>query len=345
MDHLRNKNMDLRDLEYFVLDEADEMLKFGFYEDIEEILKSVNDHRQMLLFSATMPGPIKTLAEKFMTNPKTIRAATQEMTTSLTKQEYLIIKEAQKFDALCRIIESDLDFYGLVFCKTKRRVDEVVEELRARGLAVEGLHGDFTQKNRELILKKFRNKQCKSLIVTDVASRGLDITDLTHVINFALPQDAETYTHRIGRTGRGGKTGTAITLVTPSENRKLLQFQKRLKAEITQHKLPTPEEIEAKKLAGIKEKITNELAEKVNAKFTKLAEDLPLTTETLAAILQIAFKSELAGKTYNKIAHPQEDRGGRGDRRGGSFKKRDWGDKPKWKSNSKFQRGPKKFKR
>ena len=202
LDHLRRGTLNLKELQYLILDEADEMLNMGFIDDVEAILAESNDYRRILLFSATMPARIVELSKRYMKDVEVLRVPSQEMTTDLTDQIYFEVRDSDKFDALTRIIDVEPEFYGIVFCRTKVAVDELVTRLTQRGYAAEGLHGDVSQAQREKILKKFKNKQVTILAATDVAARGIDINNLTHVINYSLPQDSESYVHRIGRTGR-----------------------------------------------------------------------------------------------------------------------------------------------
>ncbi|MGB6340077.1 MAG: DEAD/DEAH box helicase, partial [Candidatus Aminicenantaceae bacterium] len=193
---------------------------------MEEIMKHTNPRKRTFLFSVTMPSKIKVLASKYMANYKFITVEKQQLTTSLTEQIYYEVKAADKFEALCRIIDIEEDFYGLVFCRTKNDVDSVVGHLIDRGYDADAIHGDISQTQREKTLDKFKKKKINVLVATDVAARGIDVNNLTHVINYSLPHDPESYVNRIGRTGRAGKQGTAITFITPSEYRKLMFIQR-----------------------------------------------------------------------------------------------------------------------
>ena len=217
LDHIRRGSLDLSSLEFLVLDEADEMLDMGFIDDIEAVLRAVPEEKRMLLFSATMPPAIMKLAEGFMKNPEIIRTQKKDTAALSTDQIYYEVREADKLEALTRIIDREADFYGVVFCRTKLQCDEIGQKLHDRGYDAAALHGDLSQREREQILRKMKEHQISILVATDVAARGLDIQDLTHVINYTLPQDPEIYIHRVGRTGRAGKNGTAITFITPSE--------------------------------------------------------------------------------------------------------------------------------
>ena len=242
-DHLERGTLDLGHLQFAVLDEADEMLDMGFIEDIGKILSQTNSDKRMLLFSATMPAPILNLALNFMRDYEIVRISSTESTENLTSQYYCLVREADKTEALRRIIDSCSDFYAIVFCKTKLQCEEIGHELSQGGYPAEALHGDLSQKQRETILQKLREHRISILVATDVAARGIDINDLTHVINYSVPGDAETYTHRIGRTGRAGKSGTAITFVSPSEKRRFSFIQKAAGHRAEEYQLPGIDEL------------------------------------------------------------------------------------------------------
>ena len=203
IDHLKRRTLKLGAIRHLVLDEADEMLNMGFVEDIEEIMEHTGPNKRTLLFSATMPARIRSLAKKYMCQHEVLTAKADSNTTALTEQIYYEIRASDKFEALCRIIDFEEDFYGLVFCRTKNDVDGVASQLVGRGYDAEPIHGDVSQAQRERTLAKFRKRKSNILVATDVAARGIDVSDLSHVINYALPYDAESYVHRIGRTGPG----------------------------------------------------------------------------------------------------------------------------------------------
>lgn len=304
IDQLNKGSLKLSQVKFVVLDEADEMLNMGFIDDIEEILKSTNKTRRTLLFSATMPPRILSLAKKYMEKHEIIKTKLSGKTTSLTDQKYFEVKESDKFDALCRIIDTTDEFYGLIFCRTKNDVDFVTSKLIERGYDAEGLHGDISQTIREKILNKFRKKLVNILVATDVAARGLDIEDLTHVINYSLPQDPESYLHRIGRTGRAGKEGTAITFVTPEEFRKLNFIKNITQTNIRKERIPQIQEvIEFKKRKIISE--VNDLVEYgTGTNYLLLAKDLLRNhnaEEVVAALVKYNFQDELEEKSYAKI--------------------------------------------
>ena len=209
--------------------------------------------KRVLLFSATMPPRIAALAKQYMDNPDTLKVESRNVTADLTNQIYFEVREGDKFDALTRIIDVEPEFYGIVFSRTKVGVDEIVQKLIERGYSAEGLHGDISQAQREKILGKFKRRNINILIATDVAARGIDVSNLTHVINYSLPQDSESYIHRIGRTGRAGHEGTAITFISPSEMRQFGFLKRNIKADIKLETLPTPADVIAIKRNKIKE--------------------------------------------------------------------------------------------
>lgn len=305
IDHLDRKTIDISQVAYVVLDEADEMLNMGFVDDIERILKSAPKQRRTVLFSATMPPHIERLAKQYMNEYEIIAAANDQISRDNIQQIYFEVSQSDKFEALFRIIDVEESFYGMVFCRTKLDADEIAHKLLNRGCRAEAIHGDLSQGQREKVLQKFRSKQITTLVATDVAARGIDIDNLTHVINFSLPQDPESYVHRIGRTGRAGKTGIAITLITPSEYRKLISLQRIANAKITKHKIPNVAEVVESKKQRIKTAISEMVAAGGFSDLTKIAEEIlgenPDPTSTLAALLKIAFKNELNEKSYNEI--------------------------------------------
>ncbi|MDF2836260.1 MAG: box helicase domain protein [Paenibacillus sp.] len=217
LDHINRKTIRLEDVQTVVLDEADEMLDMGFMEDIQSILKLVPEERQTMLFSATMPINIQKLAQQFLKDPEHVSVIPKQVTAPSIEQSYIEVHERQKFEALSRLLDMESPELAIIFGRTKRRVDELSEALQKRGYSADGLHGDLSQNQRDSVMRKFRDGSIDVLVATDVAARGLDVSGVTHVINFDLPQDPESYVHRIGRTGRAGKEGTAWSFVTPRE--------------------------------------------------------------------------------------------------------------------------------
>ncbi len=220
-DHLERGTLDLSKIKYFILDEADEMLDMGFIEDIENIFAKANPDSRILLFSATMPPAILKIASQFMGEYETVAEEASPEAPILTEQKYIMVRERDKLELVVRLIDVSPDFYGLIFTQTKVDADNLTRQLDERGYQVAALHGDISQQQREKILQRFRSRKTRILVATDVAARGIDIGGLTHVINYSIPFDSSTYIHRIGRTGRAGSYGEAITLVRPEEKRKL----------------------------------------------------------------------------------------------------------------------------
>ncbi|MEK4026530.1 DEAD/DEAH box helicase [Mammaliicoccus sciuri] len=251
LDHINRKTLKLDNVQTLVLDEADEMLNMGFIEDINTILASVPAERQTLLFSATMPAPIRKIAETFMKNPEIVKIKSKEMTVENIEQFFVKAHEREKFDVLSRLLNVHQPELAIVFGRTKRRVDELAHALSIRGYLAEGIHGDLTQAKRMSVLRQFKDNKIDVLVATDVAARGLDISGVTHVYNFDIPQDPESYVHRIGRTGRAGKSGMAITFVTPREMGYLRIVEETTKKRMTPLRPPTSDEalFEQKKIA------------------------------------------------------------------------------------------------
>lgn len=314
LDLIRRKSLPLNDIGFLVLDEADEMLNMGFIDDLEEIVKSLKTDRQTLLFSATMPPQIKKLARNYMKeDTKHIAIKKSSLTVSKIEQFYFEIKHRDRFETLCRVLDFDEPNAAIIFCKTKKGVDEVVEKMQARGYMVEGMHGDMSQNHRLQTLRKFKEGSLDFLVATDVAARGIDVESVTHVINYDLPQDNESYVHRIGRTGRANREGVAYSLVTPKEYMMLKQIQKHTKSKIIRKAVPTVDEIFQNKHNNIinNVKSTIEEASEDFKKFipiaTQLDEDYSLV-DVAAALLKIVFDKESSfDYTSNSIEAPVMD--------------------------------------
>ncbi|GAX59545.1 DNA/RNA helicase [Candidatus Scalindua japonica] len=313
IDHIKRKSMNLQGVSHLVLDEADEMLNMGFLEDVEIIMNATNKEKITMLFSATMPKEILRIAKKYMKGYEFVAIKKEQLTANLTDQIYFEVSTGDKFDALCRIIDIEHDFYGLIFCRTKVDVDKIGRRLVERGYDADALHGDISQYQRETILNKFKRKRTNILVATDVAARGIDINDLTHVINFSLPQDPEYYVHRIGRTGRAGKEGTAITFVTPEEYRKLLFIKKITKADIRKEKIPNVKDIIDSKKKRIKTQLKNIIKGDKHGEYINMAQELldEQDPETIiAALLKHSYQDELSGKSYSEIKDISVDKAG-----------------------------------
>ncbi|MFC4599981.1 DEAD/DEAH box helicase [Cohnella hongkongensis] len=239
LDHINRKTIRLDDVQTVVLDEADEMLDMGFMDDIQSILKLVPEERQTLLFSATMPANIQKLAQQFLREPEHVKVESKLLSAPSIQQYYVEIQERMKFDGLCRLLDMEPPELAIIFGRTKRRVAELSEALMKRGYACDGLHGDLSQNQRDAVMRKFRDGSIDILVATDVAARGLDVSGVTHVINFDLPQDPESYVHRIGRTGRAGKEGTSWSFVTHRETDHLHFIERVTRHRISKKLLPT----------------------------------------------------------------------------------------------------------
>ncbi|GAB6093461.1 DEAD/DEAH box helicase [Furfurilactobacillus curtus] len=274
LDHINRKTIRLDHVQTLVLDEADEMLDMGFLDDIESIIKMVPEKRQTLLFSATMPDKIRRIGIQFMSAPKEVRIKAKELTTDLVDQFYVKSKEYEKFDLMTRLFDVQDPDLTIVFGRTKRRVDELSKGLEARGYNAAGIHGDLTQQRRSQILKQFRDGKLDILVATDVAARGLDISGVTHVYNYDIPQDPESYVHRIGRTGRAGHHGTSLTFVTPNEMDYLREIEKLTKVRMLPLKPPSAAEAFAGQLAAAENTVAELVEHADTDKFDQEAADL-----------------------------------------------------------------------
>ncbi|MCL4530422.1 MAG: DEAD/DEAH box helicase [Chloroflexi bacterium] len=243
LDLIERKALNIKHVRVVVLDEADEMLNMGFIEDVEKILSETPAERQTALFSATLPARIRSLASRFMRDPQAVTIKRDTLTLTTTEQRYYLVHENDKTNALTRLFEIEPIHSALIFARTRAETSQLANELVVRGIPAEAIHGDLDQQARERVLGRFRANQLKVLVATDVAARGLDIEDISHVFNYHLPDDAEVYIHRIGRTGRAGKTGIAITLLSPREKRRLREVEALTKQNITKMELPTIEDI------------------------------------------------------------------------------------------------------
>src|SRR5690554_5660437 len=259
MDHIAKGTLDLSELKYLVLDEADEMLKMGFAEDVETILAETPDEKQVALFSATMPAAIRRISQKYLHDPEEITVKTKTTTSANVTQRYLIVSYPQKVDALTRILEVE-NFEGMiVFVRTKSETENLAEKLRARGYSAAAISGDVAQVQRERTVNQLKSGKLDILVATDVAARGLDVDRISHVVNFDIPIDTESYVHRIGRTGRAGRSGAAISFVTPRERRLLDAIERATRQPLTQMQLPSVEDVNVTRLARFDDAITEAL--------------------------------------------------------------------------------------
>lgn len=284
MDHMRRRTLKLERVTTVVLDEADEMLNMGFLEDIETILQALPADRHTMLFSATMPDPIRRLASQFMKDPVQVTVQAKELTVPSIEQYYIELSEGQKFDALCRLLDMQVPELAIVFGRTKRRVDELMMALGTRGYSSDGIHGDLTQARRDAVMRKFRTGQIDIMVATDVAARGLDITGVTHVYNFDVPQDPEWYVHRIGRTGRAGKSGMAVTFVTPREMDYLRQLERIIKTRIERKPIPSLADAMKGQLRSVIESMQSAIADGGLEQYKTWAEELLAETDSITLV-------------------------------------------------------------
>lgn len=310
MDHMRRKTLKLDKITMVVLDEADEMLNMGFEEDIETILKDIPEGRQTILFSATMNKRILEITKKYLKEPKNIKIKSKELTVDRIEQISLEVKQKMKDEIVMRLIDLNDPKKAVVFCNTKKKVDNLIEKLKNNGYKAECLHGDIKQAQRDRIMKRFKQGEFQILVATDVVARGIDVEELELVINYDIPQEEEYYVHRIGRTGRNGKIGKAYTFVVGKEKSKLLNIQKYANTKIIKGKIPTLEEINKVKNQKIVDNIEemiekneeSELAEKV---LNKLMENNKL--ETVAkALINIIINENSSDKECQIDINPDE---------------------------------------
>lgn len=312
MDHMRRRTLKMETVKMVVLDEADEMLDMGFREDIEEILTKVTSEHQTVLFSATMPKEILDLTKKFQKDPHLIKVTRKELTIPSIEQVYFEVKEKNKLDAISRLVDLYDPNLSIIFCNTKKRVDELVEQLQGRGYFAEGLHGDLKQPQRDRVMQKFRNRTIEILVATDVAARGIDVDDIDIVFNYDLPQDEEYYVHRIGRTGRAGKAGRAFTFVIGKELYKLRDIMRYTKAKIIQQRLPSINDIEEAKTNVFIEKLKAVIDENHLTKYINIVEEIVdddyNSMDIAAALLKMAL-GELNTDEDNVVDEDIEDTG------------------------------------
>ncbi|RLP78001.1 DEAD/DEAH box helicase [Mycetocola tolaasinivorans] len=256
MDHLNKGTLDLSELRFLVLDEADEMLKMGFAEDVETILADTPDSKQVALFSATMPSAIRRISAQYLNDPQEITIKGKTTTSANITQRYMVVSYAQKVDALTRILETE-NFEGMIiFTRTKNETETLAEKLRARGFSAAAINGDIAQAQRERTVNQLKSGKLDILVATDVAARGLDVERISHVVNFDIPVDTESYVHRIGRTGRAGRTGDAISFVTPRERRLLTAIERATRQPLTQMSLPSVDDVNTTRLSRFDDSIT-----------------------------------------------------------------------------------------
>ena len=288
-DMIRRGMVDIRKIDVCVLDEADEMLNMGFYEDITEILSDTPDEKNTWLFSATMPREVSTIAKKFMHDPVEITVGSKNTGNKNVSHEYYVVSGRDRYPALKRLADANPGIFSVVFCRTKRDTQAVADKLIEDGYNAAAIHGDLSQGQRDTVMKSFRNKQIQMLVATDVAARGIDVSDITHVVNYQLPDEIETYTHRSGRTGRAGKTGISIVIVTKSEMRKIKSLERILKTDFIKKDIPSGKEICEVQLFHLVNKV----------KETEINEDIEEYLPQLNEALEELSKDELIKKFFS----------------------------------------------
>ena len=323
MDHMRRHTLRMETVHTVVLDEADEMLNMGFREDIETILKEMPEERQTGLFSATMPKPILDITKTYQKDAAFIKMTPKEVTIPLIKQAYYQVRRQDKEEVLCRLIDYYDPKRALIFCNTKRMVDELTEHLKARGYEVEGLHGDLSQHQRDTVMNLFRSGRANILIATDVAARGIDVSDVEAVYNFDVPEDIEYYVHRIGRTGRAGKTGRSFTLVVGREIYKVRDIERICHTKIRERKIPNAADIMERKAKKILQEAENVIeTEDVSRATEYILDEIALgqysVTQIAAAFMKMKLGDEIEDIKAEKFFFERRgaDRGGRRGRDG-----------------------------
>lgn len=297
MDHMRRKTLQLGKLSALVLDEADEMLKMGFIDDVEWILEQTPESRQIALFSATMPNEIRRIAQKYLSKPKEITIKVQTSTAETINQRYWLVEGVRKLEALTRILETETFDGMIIFVRTRTATTELAERLQARGYAAIALNGDIPQDQRERAINRLKKGDLDILVATDVAARGLDVERISHVINFDIPHDTEAYVHRVGRTGRAGRSGEAILFVAHRERRLLSAIERATRKPITQMELPTASVVNSQRIAQFKQRITDTIETKDLSFFTELVQKYHEETETPYENVAAALAKLLQGNT------------------------------------------------
>lgn len=333
-DHLNKERLILDDIKYFVLDEADEMLNVWFREEIEVILKFSPVEKKVFLFSATMPPFILSIVKNYMRDYETIAIKKEELTNDKIKQVYYEAPRGHKFDVLCRILDITPDFYGIIFCRTKAETDEVASKLSQKGYLAEAIHGDIEQAMREKVLNRFKKRSVSILVATDVAARWIDVNDLSHVVNFELPDNPESYTHRIGRTGRAGKTGTAISIISNADVRKLFFIERTNKIKVAKENLPNGQDVVNHKKTWLLQDIETILGGEEANDYIDLANEILGEKDAkvlVSALLKKFYKDEFKAESYRDFTSRERssDRGerfsDRGERTERSYASRDDG--------------------
>ena len=288
-DMISRRLVDISKIEYAVLDEADEMLNMGFYEDITEILSHTPQDKNTWLFSATMPKEVSSIAKKFMNNPVEITVGTKNQGATNVSHEYYLVNARDRYLALKRLADANPDIFSVIFCRTKRDTQKVAEKLIEDGYNAGAIHGDLSQNQRDLVMKSFRNKQIQMLVATDVAARGIDVQSITHVINYQLPDEPEIYTHRSGRTGRAGKSGVSIVIVSKSELRKIKSIERMIQKKFVKKEIPSGIEICEVQLMSLANKMHD----------TEINHEIDKYLESINALFENDSKEDLIKKFFS----------------------------------------------
>ncbi|MCI6857815.1 MAG: DEAD/DEAH box helicase [Eubacterium sp.] len=312
MDHMRRKTVKFDNIETVILDEADEMLDMGFREDIETILRDINEERQTMLFSATMPKPIMELARMYQKNPEIIRVVRKELTVPNITQYYYEVRPKNKGEVLSRLLDMYDPKLSVVFCNTKKGVDELVADLKGRGYFAEGLHGDMKQTMRDRVMNRFRSGKTDILVATDVAARGIDVDDVDAVFNYDLPQDEEYYVHRIGRTGRAGKSGMAFTFVVGKEVYKLRDIRRYCKAKIKAQPIPSLNDVTETRVEKIFDRLDQYIEGQDLDRYIDMVESFVNEKDYTAMDVAAAFLAEILKNVQGKEQASQDDFGDTG---------------------------------
>jgi ATP-dependent RNA helicase DeaD len=305
MDHLRRGSLRLDAVRFVVLDEADEMLRMGFIEDVEWILSQAPAERQTALFSATLPREIRRIAERHLKDPVAIEIEHRTLTVPATEQRYLNVSPQQKLEALARILETEPTEAVLIFTRTKTGAAELAERLQGRGYAAEAMHGDMGQPQRESVIRRLRTGQVEIVVATDVAARGLDVERISHVINYDVPNDVEAYVHRIGRTGRAGRSGVAVLFISPRERRMMMEIERYTGQRIQAMKMPTQADVAARRIALFKDSIRETIEEGDLDLYLSLVEELVEEGLDLAEIAAAAARLARGDKPLEVEVEPQ----------------------------------------
>ena len=347
IDHIKRKTLDLSELQFLVLDEADEMLRMGFIDDVELILSHAPEGRQTALFSATMPGPIKKITERYLNNPKHVKIASKVSTASTIRQRYCQVAGHHKLEALTRIMEVEPFDGMIIFVRTKTATVELAEKLAARGFDVEPLNGDIPQAARERTVDKLKQGKVDILVATDVVARGLDVDRVSHVVNFDIPYDTESYVHRIGRTGRAGRSGDAIVFISHREKRLLYSIEKATKQPIEPMPIPSISELNETRMSRFKQAVAEAVDDDSLESLMPIVEDIQAQVEAsperlIAALIKLAQGDEpllLSESDRPDLHSAPARRDDRGERNGRDRGDRDRGERGRGNKRERGERG------